>query len=67
MMETVEGKVSGGRKKRNMKIKDPLYFTAVILLALTGIVVGVDKGGAPEETLVFLLFALSMVYMGTRW
>ncbi len=67
MMETTGGKVSDRRKKHSMKVKDPLYYSVVIVLAVIGIVVGLDRGGRPEEILVFLIFALSMVYMGTRW
>ena len=50
-----------------MKIKDPLYYSAVILLSVAGVIVSIDKGGRPVETLAFLVFVLSMVYMGTRW
>ena len=63
-------KMAGGEKKRNVRVKDPLYYLAVLALAATGMLVSIvrtgDLVGGLEEKLVFLVFALCMVYLGPR-
>ncbi len=50
-----------------MKVKDPLILAAMLVLSGLGIYVGLSDGGSARETLVFIIFAMTMLYMGVRW
>lgn len=50
-----------------MKIRDPLYVTAMLAMAVVGIAIAVSEGASARESLVFVIFAMTMLYMGARW
>ena len=66
-MKLAESSVSGSRKRRDMKIRDPLFIAAMIAMSGVGVVVAINEGGSARETLVFVIFAMTMLYMVARW
>ena len=55
-----------GRKVRAMKVKDPVILVAMLALSGLGIIIGLSEGGPARETLVFVIFAMAMLYMTVR-
>lgn len=50
-----------------MKVKDPLILVSMLALSGLGIYIGLSDGGSARETLIFVIFAMTMLYMGVRW
>lgn len=49
-----------------MKLKEPLVLATMLALSALGIVIGLRDGGSSSETLVFIVFAMTMLYVGVR-
>ena len=49
-----------------MKLKEPLVLATMLALSALGIVIGLSDGGSTSETLVFIVFAMTMLYVGVR-
>lgn len=49
-----------------MKVRDPLFLVAMLAMSGIGLVIGINEGGAARETLVFIIFAMVMLYMAAR-
>lgn len=58
---------SSSRRVRSMKLKDPLVLASMLALSGLGIAIGLSDGGSARETLIFVIFAMTMLYMGARW
>ena len=54
------------RRAQIMKVKDPLFLAAMFGMAGIGIVVGLSQGDSANDTLVFVIFAMSMLYLAVR-
>ena len=54
------------RRVRSMKVKDPLILVSMLALSGLGIFIGLSDGGSARETLVFVIFAMTMLYVGVR-
>lgn len=50
-----------------MNVRDPLILASMLALSGLGIVIGLSDGGAARDTLVFVIFAMTMLYMSARW
>ncbi len=49
-----------------MKLKEPLVLATMLALSALGIAIGLSDGGSSSETLVFIVFAMTMLYVGVR-
>lgn len=49
-----------------MKVRDPLYVAAMLAMSGIGLAIGISEGGSARETLIFIIFAMVMLYMVAR-
>ena len=49
-----------------MKVRDPIYLAIMLALSGLGVIIGLTQGDSIQDTLVFVIFAMTMLYMGIR-
>lgn len=49
-----------------MKVKDPVILIAMLALSGIGIFIGLNQGAPARDSLVFVIFAMAMLYMTFR-
>lgn len=54
------------RRARSVKVRDPLYLAAMLAMSCIGVAIGISEGGSARETLIFIIFAMVMLYMAAR-
>ena len=49
-----------------MKVKDPVILVAMLVLSGIGVFIGLNHGAPARDSLVFVIFAMAMLYMTVR-
>ena len=54
------------RRVRFMKVRDPLYVAVMLALLGIGVILALAEGESSHDIVVFLIFAIAMMYLGVR-